>query len=48
MEGGRLPDADGYYLSGGYPQVYAREISQNADFLEGLRSASEGGKLVCA
>jgi cobyrinic acid a,c-diamide synthase len=44
--GDSLPEADSYYLGGGYPEVYAREISENRDFLEGLRNASDDGKLV--
>lgn len=46
-EGDHLPDADGYYLGGGYPEVYAKEIYQNEDFLQGLKSASEEGRLIC-
>ena len=47
-EGESLPEADAYYVGGGYPEVYARTISQNRDFLEGLRSASEAGRPVYA
>jgi len=48
VEGDPLPEADGYYLGGGYPEVYAKEISENKRFLEGIRSASENGKVVYA
>jgi cobyrinic acid a,c-diamide synthase len=45
-EGDPLPDADAYYLGGGYPEVYAERISRNRDFLDGLHSASREGKLI--
>ena len=45
-DGERLPDADLYYLGGGYPELYAGRISGNRDFLEGLRAESANGKVV--
>lgn len=45
-DGDPLPDADFAYLGGGYPELYADRISENADFLEGLRSMSSEGKPV--
>lgn len=45
-EGDPLPDADVYYLGGGYPELHAGAISSNRDFTEGLRNASEEGKVV--
>ncbi len=45
-DGDGLPDADLYYLGGGYPELHADSISANRDFLEGLRSASSEGKMV--
>ena len=45
-EGERLPNADAYYLGGGYPEVYAKQISRNGDFLDGLLTASQDGKLL--
>ena len=45
-EGERLPEADVHYLGGGYPEIYHREISTNHDFLEGLRTASDDGRLL--
>jgi cobyrinic acid a,c-diamide synthase len=45
-EGDPLPDADAYYLGGGYPEVHAERISRNRDFLDGLLSASREGKLI--
>ena len=45
-EGDSLPDADLYYLGGGYPELHAADISANGDFLEGLRSVSAEGRMV--
>lgn len=45
-DGERLPDADIYYLGGGYPELHASAISENRDFIEGLRNASDEGKVV--
>lgn len=46
IEGDPLPEADLYYLGGGYPELYASEISSNKDFLEGLKAEADGGKTV--
>ncbi len=45
-DGDPLPDADLYYLGGGYPELHADRLSSNTDFLEGLRSVSLEGKIV--
>ena len=45
-EGDMLPDADMYFLGGGYPELHADRISENGDFLQGLKNASEEGKPV--
>ncbi|MEA4978014.1 MAG: cobyrinate a,c-diamide synthase [Methanomassiliicoccaceae archaeon] len=45
-EGESLPDADIYYMGGGYPELHAEDISSNTDFLEGIRNASEEGKPI--
>ena len=45
-EGEGLPDCDGIYLGGGYPELYASEIADNRDFLEGVRTLSEDGGVV--
>ena len=45
-DGDPLPDADLYYLGGGYPELHASELSQNADFLQGLRNVSGEGRVV--
>jgi cobyrinic acid a,c-diamide synthase len=40
----RLPDVDGLYFGGGYPEVYARELSQNESLRRDVVSfASAGG-----
>ncbi|MDR3206523.1 MAG: hydrogenobyrinic acid a,c-diamide synthase (glutamine-hydrolyzing) [Candidatus Methanoplasma sp.] len=44
--GDRLPDADIYYLGGGYPELFASEISANTDFTEGLKTACGDGRRV--
>ena len=46
LAGDSLPDADFYYLGGGYPELFLREISENGDFLDGLKTASEDGKMI--
>ncbi len=45
-DGDSLPDADLYYLGGGYPELHAGQISSNTDFLEGLSTAASDGKMV--
>ncbi len=45
-EGEDLPDCDGVYLGGGYPELYASAIADNRNFLEGLRTLSEDGGAV--
>jgi cobyrinic acid a,c-diamide synthase len=45
-DGASLPDADAYYLGGGYPELYGKELETNHDFREGLRTEADNGKLV--
>ena len=45
-DGEPLPDADIYYLGGGYPELHAEKLSSNKDFMEGLKNASEEGKPI--
>jgi len=47
-DGEPLPEADMYYLGGGYPEVHARRLSENRDFLEGLKQASQENKAIYA
>lgn len=46
VAGDSLPDADMYYLGGGYPELYADKISSNMDFIEGMKNASDEGKPI--
>jgi cobyrinic acid a,c-diamide synthase len=43
---GRLPEADGYILGGGYPELFGRELGANGGMKEGLRQASLDGTPV--
>ena len=36
-----LPDVDGIYIGGGYPELYSRELSQNSGMLRSLQQAHE-------
>jgi Ni-sirohydrochlorin a,c-diamide synthase len=36
-----LPDVDGIYIGGGYPELYARELSENAGMKSALEKAHE-------
>ena len=38
-----LPDCDGLYIGGGYPELYARTLSQNRGMLESIAAAVKGG-----
>ena len=46
LAGDGLPEADLYYLGGGYPELFLKELSENRDFMDGLRTASEDGKMI--
>lgn len=43
-----LPDVDGVYLGGGYPELYASELSGNSKMLHALRRASVSGMPIYA
>lgn len=44
-----LPEnLDALLLGGGYPELYARELSENRSMLESIRSASAGGTRILA
>ena len=45
-DGEPLPDADMAYLGGGYPELYADRISENTDFLDGIRNMSLENKPI--
>lgn len=45
----RLPQAaDLIYFGGGYPELYAKELSENEQMLEDIRAFSSAGGSVCA
>ncbi|MCL2296107.1 MAG: hydrogenobyrinic acid a,c-diamide synthase (glutamine-hydrolyzing) [Methanomassiliicoccaceae archaeon] len=46
LNGDPLPDADMYYLGGGYPELYMEWLSENRDFFQGLRTACDDGKVI--
>ena len=43
LRDGVLPPCDGLYLGGGYPELYARELSENAAMRESLAGAVRSG-----
>lgn len=43
-----LPDVDGLYLGGGFPEVYAHELSENAAMRRAIAAAVRGGMPVYA
>ncbi len=43
QDGGLPPDIQALYLGGGYPELYARRLSQNRAMLADIRNAIEGG-----
>jgi cobyrinic acid a,c-diamide synthase len=44
----RLPDADGYILGGGYPELFAAELEANAAMRESIRDVSANGTPIYA
>ncbi len=44
----RLPEIDGLFIGGGFPEVFGAELSANRTFRESLRQAIEGGLPVYA
>lgn len=43
----KLPDADFVYLPGGYPELFAKELSANNSMIESIRMyVEQGGKLL--
>lgn len=43
-----VPEADGLILPGGYPELYAKELSENRAMLESVRAAAKSGMPVIA
>ena len=48
INGDSLPDADAAYLGGGYPELHADALTENKDFLEGVKNMSDEGKPILA
>ncbi len=44
----RLPEADGYILGGGYPELFGAELEANTAMREGLREVSRNGTPIYA
>ncbi len=42
------PDADLYYLTGGYPELYAESLSRNTTMLSAIRDVAESGVPIIA
>lgn len=43
LEGERLPPCHGLYLGGGYPELYAKTLSQNTTMMDSIGRAIAGG-----
>ncbi len=41
-----LPEADGYIFGGGFPEIFARELSQNISMLESVKKISAEKKIL--
>ncbi len=48
MESKELPDVDGIYIGGGFPEIYAEKLSSNKKFLYDIRSKILNGMPVFA
>jgi cobyrinic acid a,c-diamide synthase len=48
VRGDSLPEADGVYLPGGYPELFLKELSANARLREGLRERAARGAPILA
>ncbi|WP_165077773.1 cobyrinate a,c-diamide synthase, partial [Methanogenium sp. MK-MG] len=44
----RLPDADGYIIGGGYPELFADELEKNSRMQEAVREVSANGTPIYA
>jgi cobyrinic acid a,c-diamide synthase len=43
-----LPESDGLYIGGGYPELYGHELAGNAPMREAVRTFARSGRLVYA
>lgn len=48
LPGTVLPDLDGLYIGGGFPETHAKELSENADARERVRAWAEAGLPIYA
>ncbi len=44
----RLPEADGYIIGGGYPELYARELESNHEMRNAIHAVSKNGTPIYA
>lgn len=44
----KLPECDGVYIGGGYPELYAKELSENKTLLNDIKSKSEANMPIYA
>lgn len=44
----KLPQADGYIIGGGYPELYARELEANPEMRQAILTASKNGTPIYA
>ncbi len=42
-----LPDVDGLYFGGGYPELHATQLSANRRLLEGVKTNADDGMPIC-
>lgn len=43
LSDGKVPDCDGLYVGGGFPEVMAERLSKNSSMLSSIKNAVEGG-----
>jgi cobyrinic acid a,c-diamide synthase len=48
LEEAMLPDVDALYIGGGFPETHARELAENRDYCEQIRSMAEKGLPIYA
>jgi cobyrinic acid a,c-diamide synthase len=48
MQDAALPDVDGLYFGGGYPEAYAGHLSSNRDMIEAVRAFARSGRPIYA
>jgi len=48
LEERELPEVDGLYFGGGYPELHARRLAENASVREGVRQFAEAGRPIYA